>query len=250
MAAPMAKTPLAIQTSVPVSRPYVDLTCGLMARFGVSVEQEDYERFRVPAPTHYQGGSHVVEADASTASYFFAAAAVTAGTVTVSNLSLSHSVQGDVRFLDILEQMGCVVTSDRQSVTVSGPPRLNGVTVDMSQISDTVMTLACIAPYAQSSTTIENIGHIRRKESDRISALADGLSRLGVSFYETPTSLTIHPSTPRGAAIDSYDDHRIAMSFAVAGLVTPGVGILDAECVVKTCPNFFDLLDLLYTTQD
>ena len=140
----------------------------------------------------------MVESDASTASYFFAAAAVTAGSVTVSNLSRSHSVQGDVRFLDILEKMGCTVTSDRHSVTVTGPPRLDGITVDMSQISDTVMTLACIAPYAQSSTTIENIGHIRSKESDRISALADGLSRLGVSFNETPTSLTIHPSVPRG----------------------------------------------------
>ena len=116
------------------------------------------------------------------------------------------------------------MTSDRNSVTVTGPPRLDGITVDMSQISDTVMTLACIAPYAQSSTTIENIGHIRSKESDRISALADGLSRLGVSFNETPTSLTIHPSVPRGAVIDSYEDHRIAMAFAVAGLATPGSG--------------------------
>ena len=122
MAAPMAKTPLEIQTAVPVSRPYVDMTCGLMARFGVQVIQDGYARFRVPAPAHYQGGDHVVEADASTASYFFAAAAVTAGTVTVPDLSRSDSVQGDVRFLDILEQMGCVVTSDRQSVTVTGPP--------------------------------------------------------------------------------------------------------------------------------
>ena len=105
-----------------------------------------------------------------------------------------------MRFLDVLEKMGCAVTSDRNSVTVTGPPRLDGITVDMSQISDTVMTLACIAPYAQSSTTIENIGHIRSKESDRISALADGLSRLGVSFNETPTSLTIHPSVPKGAS--------------------------------------------------
>ena len=245
MAAPMAKTPMEIRTAVPVSRPYVDMTRGLMAQFGVTVAQDGYESFRVPAPTLYQGGNHAVEGDASTASYFFAAAAVTGGAVTVSNLSRSNSVQGDVRFLDILERMGCNVTSDRESVTVVGPPRLNGVTVDMSQISDTVMTLACIAPYAQTSTTIENIGHIRVKESDRISALADGLSRLGVSFDETPTSLTIHPSTPQGAVIDSYEDHRIAMAFAIAGLVTPGVGILGADCVMKTCPNFFDLLGLL-----
>ena len=248
MAAPMAKTPLEIQTAVPVSRPYVDMTCGLMSRFGVQVIQDGYARFRVPAPAHYQGGDHIVEADASTASYFFAAAAVTAGSVTVSNLSRSHSVQGDVRFLDVLEKMGCAVTSDRNSVTVTGPPRLDGITVDMSQISDTVMTLACIAPYAQSSTTIENIGHIRSKESDRISALADGLSRLGVSFNETPTSLTIHPSVPKGGVIDSYEDHRIAMAFAVAGLVTPEVGILGADCVMKTCPQFFELLELLYPT--
>ena len=176
MAAPMAKTPLEIQTAVPVSRPYIDMTCGLMAQFGVEVDQQGYERFRIQAPAQYQGGDHVIEPDASTASYFFAAAAVTGGTVTVENLSRSHSVQGDIRFLDILEKMGCIVSSDSRSTTVSGPSRLNGVTVDMSQISDTVMTLACIAPYADSTTTIENIGHIRVKESDRISALADGLS--------------------------------------------------------------------------
>ena len=246
MAAPMAKTPLEIRTAVPVSRPYVDMTCGLMAQFGVEVDQEGYERFRIPAPTTYQGGDHVIEPDASTASYFFAAAAVTGGTVTVNNLSRCRSLQGDVRFLDILERMGCNVASDDQSVTVTGPKRLNGVSVDMSQISDTVMTLACIAPYAHSLTTIENIGHIRVKESDRINALANGLSRMGVSFDETPNSLTIQPSTPKGAVIDSFEDHRIAMAFAITGLVTPGVGIQGADCVDKTCPNFFDLLQLLY----
>ena len=246
MAAPMAKTPLEIQTAVPVSRPYVDMTCGLMAQFGVHVDQQDYEIFRIPAPTTYHGGDHVVEPDASTASYFFAAAAVTGGTITVENLSRTHSVQGDVEFLDILEQMGCIVSSDEKSATVTGPPRLNGITVDMSQISDTVMTLACIAPYADSPTTIKNIGHIRVKESDRISSLADGLSRMDVDFHETPTSLTIHPSTPTGAVIDSYEDHRIAMSFSIMGLVTPNVAIQDADCVVKTCPQFFALLQLLY----
>ncbi len=246
MAAPMAKTPVEIQTAVPVSRPYVDMTCGLMAQFGVHVEQDGYERFRIPAPATYRGGDHVIEPDASTASYFFAAAAVTGGIVTVDNLSRRRSVQGDVRFLDVLEQMGCRVVSDAHSVTVSGPQRLNGVTVDMSQISDTVMTLACIAPYADTSTTIENIGHIRVKESDRISALADGLSRMGVEFDETETSLTIYPSTPKGADIDSHEDHRIAMAFSIMGLVTPGVKILGADCVDKTCPQFFELLDLLY----
>ena len=246
MAAPMAKTPLEIQTAVPVSRPYIDMTCGLMAQFGVQVDQDGYERFCIPAPTDYQGGDHVIEPDASTASYFFAAAAVAGGSVTVNNLSRGGSVQGDVRFLDILEKMGCTVASDDKLVTVTGPPRLNGITVDMSQISDTVMTLACIAPYADTPTTIENIGHIRVKESDRISALADGLSRMGVSFDETETLLTVYPSSPMGGVIDSYEDHRIAMAFAIAGLVTPGVGIQGADCVVKTCPQFFDLLDLLY----
>ncbi len=246
MAAPMAKTPLEIQTAVPVSRPYVDMTCGLMSQFGVQVDQEGYERFCIPAPTTYQGSDHVIEPDASTASYFFAAAAVTGGTVTVNNLSRVGSVQGDVRFLDVLEKMGCTVDSNNKSVTVTGPPRLNGITVDMSQISDTVMTLACIAPYADSPTTIENIGHIRVKESDRISALADGLSRMGISFDETETSLTVYPSSTKGGVIDSYEDHRIAMAFAIAGLVTPGVGIQGADCVVKTCPQFFDLLEILY----
>ena len=246
MAAPLARKPVEITTSVPVSKPYIDLTCKLMSRFGVNVVQEGYERFEVPAPAPYIGGDHKVEADASTASYFFAAAAVTGGTVRVSNLSRSNSVQGDIRFLDILEKMGCNVESDDESVTVTGPAQLRGVTVDMSDISDTVMTLACIAPYGDSTTTIENIGHIRSKESDRISAIADGLTKLGIDYEETPSSLAIHPGNPKGAVVDSFGDHRVAMAFSIMGLVCPGIGILDADCVFKTCPEFFDLLARLY----
>ncbi len=249
MAAPLARESVEITTPVPVSKPYIDLTCELMSRFGVDVVQNGYESFKVPAPVPYTGGDHKVEGDASTASYFFAAAAVTGGTIKVSNLSRGNSVQGDIRFLDILERMGCHVASDDESVIVTGPTQLRGVTVDMSDISDTVMTLACIAPYGDSTTTIQNIGHIRSKESDRISAVADGLSRLGIDFEETPSSLAIHPGDPGGAVVDSFGDHRIAMAFSIMGLVSPGIGILDAECVFKTCPQFFDLLALLHPTR-
>ena len=246
MAAPLARKPVEITTSVPVSKPYIDLTCKLMSRFGVDVVQRGYEKFEVPAPVSYIGRDHKIEADASTASYFFAAAAVTGGTVRVFNLSRSNSVQGDIRFLDILESMGCTVESDEESVTVTGPAQLRGVTVDMSDISDTVMTLACIAPYGDSTTTIQNIGHIRSKESDRISVIADGLNRLGINCEATPSSLAIHPGNPTGAVVDSFGDHRIAMAFSITGLVSPGIGILDADCVFKTCPEFFDLLARLY----
>ena len=246
MAAPFARQPVEVETTLSVSRPYADMTVRMMSDFGVQVDRTDYSRFVVPAPVQYQGRDYVIEADASTASYFFAAAALSGGTVRVATISRRHSLQGDVRFLDILEAMGCTVVEGADGVAVTGPRELRGVTVDMSDISDTVMTLAAIAPFASTPTTIENIGHIRLKESDRVTAVAANLERIGIRAEVGDNFLRIHPGRPRGATIDSYGDHRIAMSFSLIGLVVPGIGISDPECVTKTCPEFYDLLGNLY----
>ena len=246
MAAPLARKPVEIETALSVSRPYADMTLRMMSDFGVEVDRTDYTRFVIPAPVQYQGRDYVIEADASTASYFFAAAAISGGTVRVANVSRRDSLQGDVRFLDILEAMGCAVTESVDGVAVTGPRALQGVTVDMSDISDTVMTLAAIAPFADAPTAIENIGHIRLKESDRITAVAANLERMGVRTEVGDTYLRIHPGRPKGATIDSYGDHRIAMAFSLIGLVAPGIGISGPECVTKTCPEFYDILGTLY----
>jgi len=245
MAAPMAQSPMIIETDLSVSRPYVDMTIRMMEAFGVRVERNDYQRFSV-VPGVYQARDYVVEADASTASYFFGAAAVSGGTVWVPKLRRGASLQGDLGLLSVLEQMGCVVEDGADSVRVTGPERLRGVCVDMGDISDTVMTLACVAPYADGPTTMERMGHIRLKESDRIMAVADGLQRMGIQSEIGEDFLRVFPGEPRGAVIETFDDHRIAMAFSIMGLVTPGVGISDPECVAKTCPEFYDLLSELY----
>lgn len=242
MASPLAKSTMEISTKLLVSRPYIDMTLGLMQRFGAEVERRDYDWFRVRAPRQYHAEDYVVEPDASTASYFFASAAVTGGTVTIPHFT-RKGLQGDSRFVDVLAQMGCTVLEDSRGVTVTGPDQLHGVDVDMGDISDTVMSLACIAPYASSVTDIRGIGHIRLKESDRIASVVKGLESMGVKVEEGRDFIRVHPSKPRGVGIDTYEDHRIAMAFSVMGLVTPGVVIRDPACVSKTCPEFFDLFE-------
>ena len=246
MAAPLAKQPVELGTSVSVSKPFIDMTVRMMEEFGVTVKQDGYERFRISAPSPYHGRTYAIEADASTASYFFGAAAITGGTVHARRISRRDSLQGDARFPDILEAMGCTVTERDDGVSVTGPRRLRGITADLGDISDTAMTLACVAPYADSPTTIQNIGHIRLQESDRIAALATNLQQMGIRTEAGPDSLTVYPGTPHGAVIDPFGDHRIAMAFSMMGLATPGVGVSDPECVAKTCPEFYDLLEGLY----
>lgn len=220
------------------SKPYLDMTADLMAAFGARLENEGYRRFRVAPGSRYVGCEYDIEPDASAASYFFAAAAVTGGRVTVPGLRRS-SRQGDVGFVGILEQMGCRASESEHGLTVEGPAQLRGVSVDMNAMSDVAMTLAAIAPFADSPVEIRNIAFIRRKESDRIAAMATELGRLGVAVTEYPDGWRIEPSRPHGGSVETYDDHRLAMSFSVLGLRVPGVTILDPECVSKTFPNFF-----------
>lgn len=224
-----------------VSRPYVEITARMMRSFGAMVEREGGV-YRVP-PGTYRARHYAVEPDASAASYFFAAAAVTGGRVRVPGLS-PDAMQGDLGFVRVLERMGCQVAFDAGAVEVRGPERLRGVDADMGDISDTMMTLAAIAPFADGPTTITNVGHTRHQETDRVFAVARELSRLGVPVEEGEDCLRIIPKGGvRGALVRTYDDHRMAMSFAVVGLVAGGIRIEDPACVAKTLPDYFGLLE-------
>jgi 3-phosphoshikimate 1-carboxyvinyltransferase len=247
MAAPFARQDTLIEVDGPlVSRPYVDMTVRMMHQWHLRIAEPRDGAFEIPgnqAPDGLRTGSYAVEPDASAASYFFASAAVTGGRVTVPGLFL-HSLQGDVRFVDVLARMGCTVEHDAGQITVQGGP-LRGTEVGMSDISDTVMTLAAVACFAQGPTAIRNVAHIRHKETDRLSALATELRRLGAGVEEFADGLTITPAPLHGAEVETYNDHRMAMSLALVGLRVPGVVIKDPACVAKTYPGFFADLEKL-----
>ncbi|CAA9455239.1 MAG: 3-phosphoshikimate 1-carboxyvinyltransferase [uncultured Rubrobacteraceae bacterium] len=225
-----------------VSRPYVGITLEVMREFGVEVG-EDYGRF-VVSPGSYKARDYAIEPDASGASYFMAAAAVTGGRVEIPDLG-AGSMQGDMRFTEVLEEMGCDVLMHADSVAVRGPERLRGVEVDMNPFSDTMMTLAAIAPFATGPTTIKNVEHTRHQETDRISAVVTELTRLGIRVEEWRDGLRIEPGPVHPALVRTYGDHRMAMAFAVTGLATPGIRIQDPGCVTKTFPDYFKRLGTL-----
>ena len=229
-----------------VSKPYIEMTVQMMQSFGVTVETDAHFRsFRIAKGATYQSpGTYRIEPDASAASYFFAAAAICGGSVTVQGLS-KHCLQGDVVFAECLEQMNCEVTWKEDSITVCRLPErpLRGISVDMNSISDTAQTLAVVALFAEGATEIKNIKHVRFKETDRIADLATELRRFGATVEERQDGLRIiPPETLLPATVQTYDDHRMAMSFAVAGLRLPGVVICDPDCTQKTFPDFFDML--------
>jgi 3-phosphoshikimate 1-carboxyvinyltransferase len=225
-------------TSPLVSAPYVEMTLAVMRAFGAAPAG----RTTVPAGT-YRATRYAIEPDASAASYFFAAAAITGGRVRVPGLH-RRSLQGDVRFVDVLEEMGATVEWADDAVTVTGGP-LHGVDVDLADFSDTAQTLAAVAPFADSPTTVRGIGFIRRKETDRIGNTVRELQRAGIEATEDDDGFTVRPGRPAPARIETYDDHRMAMSLALLGLVAPGIEIADPGCVAKTYPEFFSDLDQL-----
>ena len=243
--APYAKNDVEIQVVGEREMPYIDITLAVMEAFGVEVVSEGYRYFRIEEGQRYQQRIYNVEPDASNASYFFAAAALTGGRVTVEHLSLD-SMQGDIQFVRILEQMGCQVTVSDNGITLTGPRQLRGVDADMRAISDTSLTLAAIAPFADSKVTLRNIEHTRWQETDRIHAMVTELRKLGVPVIEHQDGLEISPSPVTPAAIDTYEDHRMAMAFALVGLKASGIRINDPECVSKTFPNYFEVLEQLY----
>jgi 3-phosphoshikimate 1-carboxyvinyltransferase len=231
-------------TGTLVSIPYVAMTLSVMKSFGVVANATNsFSEIKIPAVGNYLPCEYGIEPDASAASYFWAAAAVTGGEVTVRGLS-RQSLQGDVAFVDCLAQMGCEVRCEQDSTTVVGKP-LCGVDVDMNAISDTVQTLAVVALFADGTTWIRNVGHIRHKETDRISAVAAELRKLGAKVTEHSEGLEITPERLRPGEIDTYNDHRMAMSFAIAGLRQPGVIIRNPGCTSKTYPQFFADLEKL-----
>ena len=244
--APCAKNGMEIEVVGDREMPYIDITLAVMGAFGVQVTNEDYKYFRIEGGQQYQPRVYNIEPDASSASYFFAAAALTGGRVTVQHLHLD-SPQGDVQFVRVLEQMGCQVTVSDTGITVIGPRQLKGIDVDMRMISDTSLTLAAIAPFADSKVTIRNIEHTRWQETDRIHAMVTELRKLGVPVVEHQDGLEISPSRITPAAVDTYDDHRVAMAFSLIGLKTHGIQINNPECVSKTFPNYFDVFEGLHT---
>ena len=246
MVAPYAQSPVEIEVTTELnSKPYVDMTLSVMRDFGVEVQRDGYQFFKIPI-THYESQiTYPIESDASAASYFFAAPAICGGTVKVENIS-QKSVQGDIAFLGVLEKMGCVVTESNNSITIHRPSSIVGVDIDMGDIPDTAQTLAAIAPFASTPTRIRGIASARVKETDRVAATCTELKRLGVKADEYEDGMTIYPcSTFQPATIQTYNDHRTAMSFSLIGLRMPGIEIENPGCVSKTFPDFFGVLETL-----
>jgi len=229
-----------------VSLPYLEMTRRVMAAFGGRCDMIDDRTWRIH-PGGYAACDYEIEPDASAASYFFAAAAISGGRVRVDGLS-RRSMQGDVAFCDALARMGCDVEWHEgdadgrgQAITVAGRAA-RGIDIDMNAISDTVPTLAVVALFADGPTTIRNVAHIRDKETDRIGDLVRELRSLGGSVVEHPDGMTITPTPLHGGAVKTYDDHRMAMSLSLAGLRVPGVAIRDPGCVGKTFPGYWTSL--------
>ena len=239
MAAPFAKgdTRIILEGKI-VSQSYIGITLAMLNDWGINTTKISDREYLINGNQTGNRFEYQIEPDASAASYFYAAAAITGGTVTTPGLGKS-SLQGDLKFVHALELMGARVTQTNNSTTITGK-ELHGVNIDMNDISDTVMTLGIVACFAKGTTKITNIGHIRHKETDRINALAIELRKIGALVEEFSDSIMIHPSKLHGAEIETYNDHRIAMSFAIAGLKIPGITICNPSCVAKTYPDFFD----------
>lgn len=242
--APKLSRGLAIVTEgEAVSQSYLEMTVGVQNSFGVTPVERGEHVFRYYSGD-YVGAQYEVEPDASSASYPLAAVAIAGGRVAVSGLGCS-SLQGDAQFVDVLVRMGCFVEVAGDDVVLTRPldQPLQGVTIDMRDMSDLVPTLAVVAAFAQSATTINGVGFIRNKESDRIGDLAHELRGLGVQVDELADGLTVHPSKPRGGMVNTHHDHRLAMSLALIGLVTPGVVINDPMVVTKSWPEYWSMLE-------
>lgn len=243
---PMIKQGLHIHiTSEKADGSYIRITRKMMQEFGAEVifDGRDYE---VKKGTSYHRTSYVIEPDMSAACYFYAAAAITGGRALVRRVHMDNT-QGDLRFLKVLEQMGCTVCEKEQGIAVTGPceGKLQGITVDMNDFSDQALTLAAIAPFVEDIVRIENIGHIRGQECDRIHAIVKELRHLGIRCEEAEDAVTIYPGTPTGGIVETYEDHRVAMAFSLIGLRTEGVWIDNPACCGKTFENYFEILDRL-----
>lgn len=244
LAAPGARGTMTIRVEGElISRPYIEITAEVMRAFGVDVEVDD-DTFTVPGDQRYTARVYAIEPDASAASYFFAVAAITGGTVTIDGLG-STALQGDLQFVRVLEQIGCAVEMTETATTVTGPAdgRLRGGEFDFAHISDTSQTLAGIAPFMEGPVTFRGVAHNRVKETDRVGNVVKELRKLGQEVDEFEDGMTIRPRPVTPAVVETWNDHRMAMGFALTGLRAPGVTIANPACVTKTFPEFFQVLD-------
>ena len=226
-----------------VSRPYVDVTVDVMKKFGVSVNRDCYHHFKIASGQMYKPCQWEIEGDVTNASYFWAAAAVTGGTVTTENVYPLTTKQGDICFLDILEEMGCRIETEIDRVVVQGGT-LSGIDVDMGAMPDMVPTLAAIALFAKGKTAIRNVSHLRHKESNRLKAIAMEWNRMGGRVEELADGLIIYAERRLSeAVVETYGDHRLAMALAVVGLKVPGIKIINEQCVDKSFPMFWEFWD-------
>jgi 3-phosphoshikimate 1-carboxyvinyltransferase len=228
----------------PVSRPYVDMTVDVMEELGIEVDRDGYDRFKIPGGQTYRAGSYVVEPDCSQAGYFWAAAAISGAGIKVRGIT-KESHQGDVRFTKLLETMGCNILHEKDGITVFGRPLL-AITADMADMPDMVPTLAVVAAFAKGTTVIKNVAHLKAKESDRLGSVVKELSKIGIQASCSHASMMIKGGTPHGSEIDTYGDHRMAMSFALVGLKVSGIIIRDEKCVEKSFPDFWNVFQGLY----
>ena len=274
IAAPLAKEDVKIKVEGTHGMAYIEMTCRMMEQFGVLTEHPSPDTFLIKAGQTYRAQDYAIEPDVSAACYFYALAALSGCSVIVDGVP-EHSLQGDTKFLSILKKMGCLVTQTNEGICVTGPAadaksagvksadaesagagsetasgsvshasgRLHGLTVDMSACSDQAITLAAIAPFADSPVTITGIGHIRGQESDRLSAIAENLTAMGIRCEEKADSITIYPGVPKPAHIKTHDDHRLAMGFAITGLFAEGIVIENPSCCKKTFAEFFECLE-------
>lgn len=247
MVAPYAASAVELEVEGPrASLPYVAMTAALMGAFGVECAQAGPGRFRVPAGRRYRAGEYAIEPDASAAAYFWALAALGGGRVHTPGIG-PGALQGDVAFLEVLRRMGCAV-GDRSGAVVQGPPggRLRAVSEDMNALSDQALTLGVLGLFADGPTAVRNVAHTRLQETDRVTAAVTELRRLGARCAETPDGFVVWPlegAPGPEVVVETYGDHRVAMSFALAGLRRPGVRIADPGCVRKTFPDFFAVLE-------
>ncbi len=233
-------------TEGPVSKPYVDMTVDVLADFGVTVGRKGYHRFQVAGKQIYRAGAHAVEPDGSQAGYFWAAAAVCKSEIKVKGVS-EASHQGDVRFAKLLESMGCKMIARPDGITICGAD-LQAAEIDMGDMPDMVPTLAVVAAFAEGTTVIKNVSHLKSKESDRLTSVVNELVKMGIDARCSDDELIVTGGHPHGAEIETYGDHRIAMSFAVAGLAAGGTVIRGESCVEKSFPNFWEVFEGLYMT--
>ena len=245
LSAPFTKQSLEINVPRgPVSRPYIDMTVDVMEKFGIDILRDGYNYFMVQKGQKYKAGSFLVEPDCSQAGYFWGVAAITGACIKVKGIT-KDSHQGDVLFTRLLEEMGCKVLHEKDGISVTGGS-LSAIEADMSDMPDMVPTLAVVSAFAKGTTIIKNVKHLKVKESDRLTSVANELSKMGIEADLTDTGLAIKGGIPHGAEISTYKDHRIAMSFAIAGLKVPGIFIKDEKCVEKSFPNFTNVINWLY----